>query len=86
MIPFPHSKTEIDPLVIAIEVKDGKAEESFTSFQLIGKFRRVWPTTGIEVAILQKLKHRLEKFAPFRDHGVIITEDAFQSITGRGDR
>lgn len=86
MIPFPHSKTEIDPLVIMPETKDGKAEESFTGFQLTGKFRRVWPTTGIEVAILQNLTHRLHKFAPFRDHGVILTEDAFQSITGRGDR
>lgn len=86
MILFPLAKIETDPFVIVPEVKEGKAEESYTGMQLFGKFRRVWPSTGIEVNVIRKLAHRVHKFAPLKDGGVIISEDAFQNITGRGDK
>lgn len=82
---FPFPRIEIDPEVIMPSWSRFNNEQSFGRHQLTGKFRRVFPTTAFEVKLISDLEHRVEKFAPYSEGGVILTESAYQKITGKGD-
>jgi hypothetical protein len=83
---FPFPRIEIDPWVIMPTQRSVGDDMTFDKVQLFGKFRRVFPSSAFEVQILASLKHRIDKFAPNSEGGVILTEAAYQNITGKGDK
>jgi hypothetical protein len=74
-----------DPMAIMPSESRFNNDQSFSARQLTGKFRHVFPTTWHEIKVIRGMKHRVEKFAPASNGGILITEEAFQNLTGRGD-
>jgi len=82
---FPLATKVTDPLAIMPSEGRFTNEQSFSTRTLQGQFRHVFPTSWHEIKTLQRMKHRVDKFAPASNGGILITEDAFQAVTGRGD-
>jgi len=83
---FPFPRIEIDPEVIMPNPSRFNNEQSFERHKLKGKFFRVYPTTPLEVKILAGLEHRVHKFAPYTEGGIIISAEAYKKHTGKGDK
>jgi len=83
---FPIATKVTDPLAIVPTEGRFNNDQSFSTAVLPGQFRLLFPTTWPEIKMLQRMEHRLDKFAPAKEGGVLVTEDAFQRYTGRGDK
>lgn len=83
---FPLAPKVTDPLAIVPCAGKFNNQQSFPLVTVKGEFRHVFPTTWPEIKAVQKMTHRVDKFAPAGQGGILITEEAFQNLTGRGDR
>jgi hypothetical protein len=80
---FPFPRIVFDPQVI-VPIKRGIGDDvSWDRKQLKGKHALVHPSTQKEVFAVQFLEHRVAKFAPYTEGGVILTEDGYKKLTGK---
>lgn len=60
--------------IIKLDTPAGEDPKYTTDF-LSGKWKRVFPQTGKDVAFLRMLSHQADKFAPATGGGVLIRAD-----------
>ena len=80
---FPFPRIVDDPVVIAPVVRSINDDVSWDSKQLKGRHYLVFPSNAHEVFALQMLEHRLDKFAPLKEGGVILTAEAYNRLAGK---
>lgn len=67
---------ELDPEVVIRTQAKERGRYDYDTGIVKGKFLRVKPETSKEVFAIQWMEHHVEKFAPARGEGILITVDA----------
>lgn len=80
---FPFPRIVDDPVVIAPVVRSINDDVSWDSKQLKGRHYLVFPSNAYEVFAIQSLEHRVQKFAPYKEGGVLLTAEAYKGFAGK---
>jgi hypothetical protein len=75
------TKTRVKNPDVIVEEKDLRyGTPVYNSRQIKGDFYRVIPANAVEVAYLQNLEHRGDKFAPARGNGMLVRVSAIDAV------
>lgn len=75
---FPHRRRAINPSVVVRVPRAGGY--AYTEDTLRGKYWHVVPKCAREICALQLMDHRVDKFAPAKGDGVIVTGEALARL------
>jgi hypothetical protein len=73
------ARQEIDPEVI-VPRPENLSDIKFGTEHVTGKWWRVFPRNGRDVALLAMLEHHYDKYAPADGDGVLISNRALDTI------
>lgn len=79
---FPERRRERNPSVIVRVQSDTHHDRhSYERAAVKGEFYRVVPQTAREIAILQLIDHRVDKFAPAEGNGALVRVEALEKFS-----